>query len=231
MKKLLCVNLMKKSSHRGVIGVETAIIMIATVIVAAALLFVVFNSGFSTVQKTKSFITAGVIESRSSLAVSGAIIGVSSVSENKLNVTAIPLKLGMAGGEPINLDTNNAAVRYLDQNVEYDNIYTHYIAQGTFSNLEDALQQAVTDGILSSNPINQTAAVEDTQSFLFFTINRNNNYLVDSGEHAFMVIVFKDSERPSSSDSIISEIVLSSGTPLTVERTIPNLTSKIVDFS
>ncbi|MBA4718771.1 MAG: hypothetical protein HRO68_06650 [Nitrosopumilus sp.] len=59
------MNLEKKGYHRGVIGVETAIILISAVLVAAALLAVVFNAGFATIQKTKSFIIAGVIESRS----------------------------------------------------------------------------------------------------------------------------------------------------------------------
>ena len=60
------------------------------------------------------------------------------------------------------------------------------------------MQKAVSDGMLLKNPINQTAATEDTQAILFFTINRNNNHIINSGEHAFIVIIFKDSERLSS---------------------------------
>ncbi|QLH06886.1 archaellin/type IV pilin N-terminal domain-containing protein [Nitrosopumilus ureiphilus] len=225
------VNLEKKEVHRGIIGVETALIMIASVMISAALLYVVFNTGFSTVQKTKNFISAGVIESRSSLAISGALVGVASVGENKLNVTAIPIKVAISGGESINLNTENAAVRYINQDIEHGDIYTHTIVDGIYSNLQDAMQKAVSDGLLQKNPINQTAATENTQAILFFTINRNNNFLIDSGEHAFMVIIFKDFERPSSLETIVTEIVLSTGTTLTVERTIPNLTSKIVDFS
>ena len=40
-----------RHSHRGVIGVESAIVMIAFVIVAAALAFVVLNMGFSTTKR------------------------------------------------------------------------------------------------------------------------------------------------------------------------------------
>ena len=43
-------------THRGVIGVESAIVMIAFVIVAAALAFVVLNMGFSTTQRAKTAI-------------------------------------------------------------------------------------------------------------------------------------------------------------------------------
>jgi len=225
------VNLEKKGYHRGVIGVETAIILISAVLVAAALLAVVFNAGFATIQKTKSFIIAGVIESRSSLIVSGSMIGIASVVEDKLNATAIPIKVSMGGNEPINLRTGDATVRYISQNIEKGDIYTHAIVDGTYSNLQDAMQKAVSDGMLLRNPINQTAATEDTQAILFFTINRNNNDIIDSGEHAFMVIVFKDSERLSSLERMSIEIVLTTGTTLTIERTVPNLTSKIIHIS
>ena len=51
------MNLIRKGhghAHRGVIGVESAIVMIAFVIVAAALAFVVLNMGFATTQKAKT---------------------------------------------------------------------------------------------------------------------------------------------------------------------------------
>ncbi|MFZ0183948.1 MAG: archaellin/type IV pilin N-terminal domain-containing protein, partial [Nitrosotalea sp.] len=43
-----------RKTRRGVIGIESAIVMIAFVIVAAALAFVVLNMGFSTTQKAKT---------------------------------------------------------------------------------------------------------------------------------------------------------------------------------
>ena len=49
-----------RQSHRGVIGVESAIVMIAFVIVAAALAFVVLNMGFTTSQKAKTSIISSL---------------------------------------------------------------------------------------------------------------------------------------------------------------------------
>jgi len=40
-----------KDDRKGVVGIESAIVLIAFVIVAAALAFVVLNMGFSTTQK------------------------------------------------------------------------------------------------------------------------------------------------------------------------------------
>ena len=56
-----------KRTRRGVVGIESAIVLIAFVIVAAALSFVVLNMGFSTTQKAKSTITSGLGEASSAL--------------------------------------------------------------------------------------------------------------------------------------------------------------------
>ena len=86
-----------RHSHRGVIGVESAIVMIAFVIVAAALAFVVLNMGFTTAQKAKTTIIAGLGESSSSMQVEGKVtaVGCSAGSSEtacsttgKLNATA-----------------------------------------------------------------------------------------------------------------------------------------------
>ncbi len=50
----------KRNAHRGIAGIEAAIVLIAFVIVAAALAFVVLNMGFSTTQKAKAAIIAAI---------------------------------------------------------------------------------------------------------------------------------------------------------------------------
>jgi archaeal flagellin N-terminal-like domain len=45
------------SNRRGILGIESAIVMIAFVVVAAALAFVVLNAGFGTTQKSKTTIS------------------------------------------------------------------------------------------------------------------------------------------------------------------------------
>ncbi len=88
------LNLIQKGhghTHRGIIGIESAIVLIAFVIVAAALAFVVLNMGFSTTQKAKTAIIAAVEEAGSSLEVAGKITGAADVSANELNSPNIPL--------------------------------------------------------------------------------------------------------------------------------------------
>ena len=89
------MNLIQKGhrhTHRGIIGIESAIVLIAFVIVAAALAFVVLNMGFSTTQKAKVAIIAALEEAGSSLEVAGKITGVADISDNVLNATSIPVK-------------------------------------------------------------------------------------------------------------------------------------------
>jgi len=53
--------------HRGAFGLESAIILIAIVLVAAALGFVVINMGFSTAQKAKTTISSTMTTAGNSL--------------------------------------------------------------------------------------------------------------------------------------------------------------------
>ena len=217
-----------RHSHRGVIGVESAIVMIAFVIVAAALAFVVLNMGFSTTQKTKNAIVSSADEASSALEIAGKVIGSGDITGGKLNATAVPLKI-VSGGASINLNPSNAAIRYLSNSVEHGNIYAGAIASGTYDTLADAMQAAVTAGYISSNPVNDTAPT-DTKAVFYFNVNRNNNFILDQGEHGMLAIAFSDSERPQSLDIIRAEVILPTGAPLSIERTVPNISSTIVDL-
>ena len=108
------MNLIQKGhrhTHRGIIGIESAIVLIAFVIVAAALAFVVLNMGFSTTQKAKTAIIAAVDEAGSSIEVAGKITAAGECSTIiSLNATNIPIKI-VSGGATSNLDGNFTSVK------------------------------------------------------------------------------------------------------------------------
>ena len=119
------MNLIRKGhghTHRGVIGIESAIVLIAFVIVAAALAFVVLNMGFATTQKAKTAIISSLNEASSSIEIAGKVTGIGHVSTGHLNVTSIPIKIA-SGGDSVNLVQSLTSVKYLSNSVEYDNIY------------------------------------------------------------------------------------------------------------
>ena len=230
------------SNHRGVIGVESAIVMIAFVIVAAALAFVVLNMGFSTTQRAKTSIISSLGEASSSIEIAGKVTGIGEVSAGLLNVTNVPLKIA-SGGESVNLNPDLTSVAYLSNSVQYDDIYIGILSTGTYRNATLAINAADghTGGSLPSvadffntNTANTTAGASGnanaTSAAIFYSVNRNNNFILDQGEHANLLIQFKTDERPGALDHLRIEILLPTGAPLTIERQVPNVTNLVSDL-
>ncbi|QLH06877.1 archaellin/type IV pilin N-terminal domain-containing protein [Nitrosopumilus ureiphilus] len=230
-----------RHSHRGVIGVESAIVMIAFVIVAAALAFVVLNMGFTTTQKAKTTIISGLDEASSSMQIAGKVTGVgctSSSSEtacattSKLNATSFPIKV-TSGGDSVDLSLATTAVKYLSNSVEYDDIYSGPITAAEHRSLTIAFEQAVTDGLTgfsgAVNPVNGTVASQ-TAAIVYWSVQSNTNSILDQGEHAVLAIAYGSSDRPSSLDTIRAELIVATGASLTVERQVPVITTSVVDL-
>jgi len=229
------MNLIQKGhrhTHRGIIGIESAIVLIAFVIVAAALAFVVLNMGFSTTQKAKTAIIAAVEEAGSSLEVSGKITGAGNILENKLNSTNIPMKI-VSGGATSNLDGNFTTVKLIGATVEYDNVYTFGpIFLGQFANASMAWDQAVTQGWITAlqHPYSGPDTPPNTLGIIYWTINLNNNTILDIGEHIVLSIAYSSNDSPASLDHVSWEVSTPKGAPLTVDRTIADITTPIVDL-
>jgi len=231
------MNLIQKGhrhTHRGIIGVESAIVLIAFVIVAAALAFVVLNMGFATTQKAKTTIISSLSEASSGIAVSGKVTAIANVPADNVNATSIPLKI-TSGGDSINLDNSTVSIKYLSNTVEYDNILVATLTATTFGNLSQAFQAAVDDpGIsgLTQNPVNGTGNNLNTFAIIYWTVSSQNppNAILEQGEHAVIGIGYNAADKPIGLDKIRVEVLLSSGATMTVERNIPNLTSTVTDL-
>jgi len=229
------MNLIQKGhrhTHRGIIGIESAIVLIAFVIVAAALAFVVLNMGFSTTQKAKTAIIAAVEEAGSSLEVAGKITAFGDISNNVLNATSIPMKI-VSGGATSNLDGNYTSIKIITDNIEYDNIYTFGpLFLGSYANASEAWDGAVAKGWIdiTEHPFTGTANVVETLGIIYWTINLNNNTILDIGEHVQLAVAFATNDRPASLEHVAWEVSTPKGAPLTVDRTIPNITNDIVDL-
>ena len=235
------MNLIRKGhrhAHRGIIGVESAIVMIAFVIVAAALAFVVLNMGFATTQKAKTTIISSLGEATSSLEVSGKVMAIGCTTCNSaspvLNVTAIPLKI-VSGGDAVDLDPAHTSVKYLSNTVEYDNIYVGTINDTTHVNITTAARVASNPAgvytYLSANPVDGTTALADTRAFTFWsTTNAPQNSILDEGEHATLVVAYNAADKPAALDKIRVEVLLPTGATLTVERQVPSISYTIVDL-
>jgi len=233
------MNLIRKGhrhNHRGVIGIESAIVLIAFVIVAAALAFVVLNMGFSTSQKAKTAIISTLAEAGSSLEIQGKVFAWAANGE--VEAIGVPIKIA-SGGESVNLAEAFAAVKFTGPGVTYDDIYEGVIQTAPeYNQLTTAADAAVLvflgpgGGIrdCDANPI-VAGVLTETCAFVYFTVNDNNNDILDAGEHAVLAVLFTAGvDAPDALDKMKIELIPSSGAALTVERNVPNLSTDYVDL-
>jgi flagellin FlaB len=229
------MNLIRKGhrkSHRGVIGVESAIVMIAFVIVAAALAFVVLNMGFSTTQKAKTTIVSSLSEASSALEVAGKVTGVGDTTLSNLRVVSIPIKVA-AGGDSINLQNTTASIKYMSNSKEYDNIYSSALTGSTYANVTLAFAAANSglSDFSNGNPVTAaTNAPTNTKAIVYWSVRSNTNAILDQGEHANVAIAFQPNDKPSALDKMRVEVVVPTGSPLTVERQVPLISTSVINL-
>ena len=70
----------------------------------------------------------------------------------------------------------------------------------------------------------------NTTAIIYWSINLNNNSILDIAEHAVLSVGFSAADRPTQLDHIAFEILTPTGDPLTVDRTVPSVTSVVVDL-
>ena len=96
---------------RGITGLETAIVLIAFVVVSSVFAFAALSTGLFSADKSKETITAGLSEARSTLEVRGSIIAKTTggaVDELSFQVA------NAAGGGAINLTLGDTLITYTD---------------------------------------------------------------------------------------------------------------------
>ncbi len=229
---------LKKKSHtsRGIIGIEAAIVLIAFVIVAAALTFVVLNVGFETTQKAKTSIKSGLDVAGSTPSISGKVVGQAQSGASPLTAVMIPLKL-TSGGQAVDLNTTSAKVSYLSESVEYDNIYLNGCTLNgvTYAtpDLAWAAAETVCQGVAAGqSPFPPSSGQPcSTDAIIYWAVDDGNfNTILSEGEHAVLSIAWAALDEPISLEKIKAELTLSGGATLTVERTVPNISDTIVDL-
>ncbi len=124
MSKLL--SLIKKVSRKeeGITGLETAIILIAFVVVATVFAFVVLSTGLFSSERGKEAVYSGLQKTEGSLELRGSVVA---LSTDGTSVDSIVFDIAnAAGGEPVNLDpsaqNNKMVIDYRDASNDVVNI-------------------------------------------------------------------------------------------------------------
>ena len=122
---------MKRTMERfrqeaGITGLETAIVLIAFVVVAAVFSFVVLSAGLFSSERGKETVYAGLQKTRGSMELTGGVLA----TTNGTQITDITFGVTLAaGGDQVNLDstdtTNRTVISYVDTTVtDNDLAYT-----------------------------------------------------------------------------------------------------------
>lgn len=233
-----------RKQRRGILGIESAIVMIAFVVVAAALAFVVLNAGFGTTQKSKTTISEGLKSATGAVEVAGLVTGSGNTTANPpvLQYYSIPIKLASGAGE-VNLQRQLTAVKYFSKTVSYDNIYAGTARDATHASFNDVISvlQNVRQDTCAFDTSTDPTVIQiyegttfntptNTCAIIWWSNSIQNNDILDGGEVAVLTIVFKAGEQPQQLDMLHTELIISGGSVLTVERSVPVITTSVINL-
>ena len=100
--------------QRGITGLETAIVLIAFVVVAAVFAFAVITTGLFSSEKAAETASAGLGEASTTLLPKGAVIGQSNSGSDA--VATVKYKLTNSGADAVALGATSTLLTYTDQN-------------------------------------------------------------------------------------------------------------------
>ena len=123
MKRLMGLVKRANREEEGITGLETAIILIAFVVVATVFAFVVLSTGLFSSERGKEAVYSGLQKTRGSLELRGSVIA----NTDGTAVNSIVFDVAnAAGGEPVNLDpaatSNKMVIDYRDSTVNVADI-------------------------------------------------------------------------------------------------------------
>ncbi len=144
--------------QKGITGLETAIILIAFVVVAAVFAYTVLSAGLFATQKSQEAVYAGLKEARSTLELRGGIIATANATGSSGTIGQISFVVsGVLGGEAMDFtaptanttanggvaavaSTNKVVINYVDQDQEENDLYWTVTKLGS-ADADDLLEQ------------------------------------------------------------------------------------------
>jgi flagellin FlaB len=103
--------------ERGITGLETAIVLIAFVVVSSVFAFAALSTGLFTTDKAKQTIHAGLAEVRGTMELKGSLIATAGTTGNNGTVDSLTFQISnAAGGDAIDMTVGNTIIKYQDLN-------------------------------------------------------------------------------------------------------------------
>jgi flagellin FlaB len=205
-------------AEKGITGLETAIILIAFVVVAAVFAYTVLSAGLFSTQKGQEAVYSGLKEAQSTMVIKGSVIALDDDANDLINEITFTLVMALHG-EPIEFtqpndvadsdgvsdadSTNKVVVNMVSKNWEVNNIVWTYIAIGKDDGdalLEDGEQFQIT---LGASADAGTGDLEDALS----------------------------ADTLSATEEFSIQIVPPSGATLVVERRLPAVIDDVINLN
>jgi flagellin FlaB len=119
-------------NKKAISGLETAIVLIAFVIVASAFAYAVLNMGFLATQKSQQVVLGGLQAASSALVVDGPVYGYSTDPGTNGNITTVIFWLKTASAATsVDLNVNKTTIGFQNQRGVWPNVYGADVAPGT----------------------------------------------------------------------------------------------------
>lgn len=112
-----------RRDQRGITGLETAIVLIAFVVVSSVFAFAALSTGLFTTDKAKSTIHAGLAETQGTMELKGSVVATSAATGSSGYVADLSFWVAnAAGGQNTDLTVGNTVIKYSDpsQTKTYD---------------------------------------------------------------------------------------------------------------
>jgi flagellin FlaB len=203
--------------EKGITGLETAIILIAFVVVAAVFAYTALSAGLFSTQKSQEAVYSGLKEAQSTLEIRGGVIAVAATTGSAGTIAQLKFTVGnVLGGEAIDFtiptdadddgvadtgSSNVVVINYQDQYQAVDDLYWEISKLG---NADD-------DDLLESN-------------------ERFEITIGDDGAAGDLIDALAVAHPLSVKTTFNLEILTPAGATLTIERTTPAWIDTIVNL-
>ena len=183
-----------QDGERGITGLETAIILIAFVVVAAVFAFVVLSTGLFSSERGKEAVYAGLAKTRGTMTLTGGVIATSDLTK----ITKVTFSVTLAaGGDKVNMNatdvTNRTVISYIDKDVMDPDL--EYTVQSITGNGDMLLEQ----GELMTVTIDFTTQVGGP----VFNVGTNQTFILEIKPPTGTYLVIQRSTPASLNQSII----------------------------
>jgi flagellin FlaB len=222
----------KNNEQRGITGLETAIILIAFVVVASVFAFTVLSTGVFSSERAKETIFAGLQQTTSTLRPSGSVIAFKGFVGSTEAIFKFSLVIeSMDGASPIDLTppytadgsgtdpdssvtTNMTTITYINDNqILLDVPWSiDFLGDGSIDNMLDSGEKAEIQVWL----LNRTTATA-------VTANSSVNYMASGGLTSSGTLL-------TPNDTFTLEVQPPDGAVSTVRRTLPSALDSVINL-